>query len=267
MIKQINSNNILVTKFVAQKSWELNNVYNEDLFLVTTTSSADWENIAVNWELEGEYWNGFSDVSGSDLPLALEFIDYSVYPPVLNRNCNIALDPQPEDRAIIEEGVSGSGTFYPSSEPTNLYTSTYKRSVYNQIQKSFYNNYKNPFEILGMETIDFPLSQTNRIISDQFLVFSIPRIIFGDKISPSSIYLYDYSYDDNVIVSDDGFGNLLAGPNLFSKVQEVRSFGNIINEGTASNLCPTSIIGSTWNQLILITWNSLTSSNWIDMHP
>jgi hypothetical protein len=33
-----------------------------------------------------------------------------------------------------------------------------------------------------MENIDFPLSQTNRFLTDSFRIFTIPQSVFGDKI-------------------------------------------------------------------------------------
>ena len=72
-------------------------------------------------------------------------------------------------------------------------------------------------------------------------MFSIPQLVFGDKIKPKSVQFYDNLFDDNVVITDDGYQNLIAGTNLFSKVQEVRYFpsgSNQILQGMASYVCP-----------------------------
>jgi hypothetical protein len=217
MIKNINPQNILLTPFIALKDRELFNNESEDLVILEDT--------------------------GSETPVALEFIDYSTDDPFLNRACNIALEQQSSDLAIFQEGVSGSGTFYPDSEHQNR-DHTYKRLIYSQIKSTFYNTYNNPLQIFGVEYIDFPLSKTFRDISDFIRVFTIPRNIFGERLTEKSIEFFDNSLDDNVIIVDDGYQNLTAGNNLFSKIQEVRKFGNIIIPGTSSFVCYTDTVTS-----------------------
>lgn len=209
MIKQISKNNLLTSPFVAIKAWELSNVDNQDTILLELSSSS---------------------VLIPDPMVAVDYITYdSTCAPLLNTDCNIALEQQESDLAIFEEGVGGSGLFTPTNEDQNN-NGTYKRMVYNQTKKAFYNRYQNPLQIFGVENIDFPLSKTDRYIANEFLMFSIPRRMMGDKLVESSIHLYDNSLDDIVEVHDDGNQNLLAGKNLFSKIQEVRSFGNEFTE-------------------------------------
>jgi hypothetical protein len=50
----------------------------------------------------------------------------------------------------------------------------------------------------------------------------------GDRLVEGSIIMYDLSLDDNAIITDDKYGNLIIGKNLFSKIQEVRHIENII---------------------------------------
>jgi hypothetical protein len=133
--------------------------------------------------------------------------------------------------------LSGSGEFYPDAEPTNP-DGTYKRLVYNTINRLFYNKLNDPTKILGMEYIDFPLSQTVRNMAEDFRVFNVPQDVYGDKLVPGTIQLFDTSLDDNVSITDDGYQNLLAGYNLFSKIQEVRNFGNTLLTGNATASCP-----------------------------
>lgn len=217
MIKHINHQNFSTTPFVAAKSWDLYNVQNDESVLLEPSGSGD------------------------DTYLSLDYIDYSTGTPLLNRACNIALEQQSADILFYQEGITGSGLFDPDNDERNL-DGTYKRSVHNQTKNAFYNKRNNPTQIFGTEYIDFPLSQTKRNLSDYFRMFTIPRNIFGEKIKPNTVYFYDTNLDDNVIVHDDGYQNLNAGFDLFSKVQEIRTYiaptgSNQIMEGSASCSC------------------------------
>lgn len=216
MIKHINRQNILTTPFTAVKQWEFYNVQNDELVLLEPLSAS---------------------VPIPDTYVAVDYIDY-VGTPILNRECNIALEQQDTDQAIYEVGISGSGKFYnTSSEDTNTSTGTSKRLLYNQISKAFYNQYRNPLELFGMENIDIPLSGINRHLTSQFLMFTIPQNIMGDRLVENSVAFYDTSLDDNMQIHDDGEGNLHAGNNLFSKIQEVRPFDNLLLPGSSSFVC------------------------------
>ena len=217
MIKHINHQNFSTTPFVAAKSWDLYNVQNDESVLLEPSGSSD------------------------DTNVALDYIDYTSGIPLLDRECNIALEQQSADILFFQEGITGSGLFDPDNDERNI-DGTYKRSVHNQTKNAFYNKRNNPTQIFGVEYIDFPLSQTKRNLSDYFKMFTIPRNIFGEKIKPLSVYFYDTSLDDNVIIHDDGYQNLNAGFNLFSKVQEVRTYiaptgSNQIMPGSASCSC------------------------------
>ncbi len=213
MIKHINPQNILNSPFVAVKSRALSNTDRTDYIL----------------EEDGQ------------TGIALEYIDYNDGDPILNTSCNIALEQQDTDTLNYEEGITGSRFFNTASALRNM-DGTYKELVYRVIQNSFYNTYQNPTEIFGVENIDFPLSNTLRTLSDQFRMFSIPTIQMGDKIRPQSVQFYDNLLDDNVELFDDGYQNLIAGLNLFSKIQEVRMYPSgtnpqIIFPGTKSFFC------------------------------
>ena len=169
--------------------------------------------------------------------LARDFIEYDsdTLSGSLNGVFNIALEQQQLDELIFEEGISGSGLFYPDA-PQNQ-KGSYKRLVYHQVLRAFYNNHKNPVQIFGLENIDFPLSQTLRYLGTECKVFTLPQILFGEKMVEGSIEFVDNTYDDDYIVTDDSHGNLFAKSNLFSKVQEVRKLGNTITEGYFDNNC------------------------------
>jgi hypothetical protein len=131
MIKQLRKYDVQTTPFIATKDWQLRNVQHQDLVLV---------------EVASELPIG----SGDDTFVSLDFIDYNFnsIEGILNTACNIALEQQEFDPVIYEEGISGSGIFYPTEEK-NL-TGTYKRLIYHQVLRAFYNNYHNPLQIFGM---------------------------------------------------------------------------------------------------------------------
>lgn len=218
MIKQLGKHDILTTPFLTVKGWSLSNVDPQDLVLTEMTGSSEF--------------------------VALEYVDYTLNDTgSLNRECNIALEQQSTDLAIPEEGTSGSGKFFPDSEPTNIKTGHFKRLVHDQTYRAFYNRYNNPLQIFGIDNIDFPLTNNNRYLANKFLMFTIPHMIFGERITENTITLYDQNFDDNIVIKDDGNGNLVARQNLFSKTQEIHSFGNTILTGSVSS-CSTPSSGS-----------------------
>lgn len=214
MIKLLKQYQIQVTPFVATKDWYLNNTDNENLILFESTGSDD------------------------GLPIALEFIDYGdgSQLPTTNSLCDIALEQQTNDLATTQIGLNVKGIFYPNIEPINV-DGTYKRSIYHQVKTMFYNLYLNPSKIWGIENIDFPLSQTQRLLSDEFRLVDIPRMAYGDKIIPNTIVIYDNTLDNPYIIKDDGNGNLFAGSNLFSHQQELGEYINEFITNETSSYC------------------------------
>ena len=212
MIKNFKRSDIQTTPFVATKPWVLSSFHNQDLII--------------------------AEEGPTEVPIAQEFIDYEGGDdfPIINRECNIALEQQTADKVIYEEGEKITGVFYPDSEPTNN-NGTFKRLVYDQIKNAFYNTYNNPTKMFGMENIDFELSETKKFLADYFRVFNISRDQFGEKMLENSIVLVDNALDDNFEIVDDGKGNIVAKENLFSRIQEVRKFYNIVNPIDTNNLC------------------------------
>ena len=201
MIKLLKKYEVLTTPFEAVKTWAINNTDNENLLLYESTGSDD------------------------GLPYALEFIDFGSGFPVTSSTCDIALEQQDSDRATLELGLNVVGIFYPEFDPQNL-DGTYKRSIYHQVKTMFYNMYYDPTKIWGIENIDFPLSKTKRRLSDEIRLLNIPRDVFGDKIVPKTVIITDNTTDNEYAITDDGYGNLLAGNNLFSNQQEIRHHDN-----------------------------------------
>jgi len=241
MIKSINKNNVLITPFIATKGCEMSGIQTDDLLLIEATPATG------------------SSPATSSIPIALDFVDYGagVNNPVLNRNCSLALEQQTLDQVIYEEGISGSGMFYPDAEAVNI-NGSYKRLVWNQIKSAFYNEHHNPTQLFGMENVDVNLSGTKRLFANRVRVFTVPRIVFGEKLLENSIRLIDNALDDKYVIVDDGQGNLIAKDNLFSKYQAVRPWVNLIVTGSTGYTCPAVIISPPTGSFTLIT--TLTAS-------
>ena len=210
MIKLLKKYEIQARPFEATKNWAVSNIRNDNLLLYESTGSDD------------------------GLPYALEFMDYGITHPSENDNCDIALEQQDYDLATLELGLKIIGIFYPEMDPTNP-DGTYKRSIYHQVKTMFYNDYLDPTKIWGIENIDFPLSRTERRLSDEIRLLDIPRNVFGDKIIPKSVKIVDDTTDNEYIITDDGNGNLFAGMNLFSHQQEVRNHENEFDHGSSND--------------------------------
>lgn len=243
MIKSLKKYNTYTIPFAATKDWRLSNVINDELLLT-----------------EG------------DDGIILEYIDFGDGSgmPLLNTDCLIALEQQDDDKATFREGQKGTGIFYPESEPLNS-DGTFKRVVFSQIQAAFYNGYKNPTQIWGLENIDFPKSKVIKFVSDKMRIFDIPPRVFGEKILENSVVITDNSIDNNYSITDDGFNNLFAGNNIFAKVQEIGSFTNEFATGSIDNCnayfdfsrppAPTNLIATEINDTdVLLTWVD-TSNN------
>ncbi len=214
MIKLLKKYQVQVTPFVTTKNWNLNNVYNENLILFESTGSDD------------------------GLPFALEFLDYGDGSelPITNSLCDITLEQQTNDLATSQTGLNVKDIVNINSEPTND-DGTYKRSIYHQVKTMFYNSYLDPSKIWGIENIDFTLSQTKRNLSDQFRLIDIPRNVYGDKIMPKTVKVYDNTLDNVYTITDDGNGNLFANKNLFSHQQELGEYKNTFISNMSSSYC------------------------------
>ena len=123
MIKSLNKGDIQVTPFIADKSWHVQNIENDDLIL----------------------WMSGS-LSGS---LSHMYIDYGdgTSAPITNSYCDLALMQQSSQIYITyQQGTKQINTFFPvgnsyydsSSNAVNL-DGTYKSVVYNTHKQLFYN--------------------------------------------------------------------------------------------------------------------------------
>ncbi len=207
MLKLLHKDDTQTTPFVVTKNWGLSNVTNEDSILM--------------------------EHSGSDgLPVALEYLVLLPNYAVTASACNIALEQQHDDLARYRSGLKLSKTFYPDTDPTNL-DGTYQRVVYFQVVNMFYNDYRDPTKMWGLEQIDFDKSQTKRFLSDRFKMFEIPQPVYGEKVIPNTVTMIDRTTDNNYVISDDGNCNLFAGTNIFAKQQEIGNYVNHIISGSS----------------------------------
>jgi len=227
MLKSLKNNNIYTTPFVTAKDWQLSNVINDDILLTDAG--------------EG---------------IIMEYVDYGdgTGYPTLNTDCLLALDQQENDKLTYREGEKHTGIFYPDQEVKNV-DGTYKRLVFSQIKTVFYNNYKNPTQIWGLENIDFPKSETIKFITDKMRVFDVPTRVLGEKILENTVEIVDNSIDNKFVIEDDGHNNLFDKSDIFSKFQEVGDFDNEFVTGSATN-CTTYFSFSVPNAPISLSVSS-----------
>lgn len=241
MLKEFKRYQIQTIPFQAVKNWALSNTQNDDLLLFESTGSDDGE------------------------PIDIEYIDFGgpTDSPTTSSHCEIALEQQTDDSVNYREGLLLVGPFYPDTDPINI-DGTYQRSVYSQVRTSFYNEYRDPTKLFGMENIDFENARTKRRLAEKLRMFDVPRQVFGDKIIPNTVQIYDTSLDNDYIIEDDGYGNLYAKTNLFSKQQEVGSFTNEFDTDQSSSYCNdylslhVTILWEIWTP----NWEALSGSNW-----
>jgi hypothetical protein len=172
---------------------------------------------------------------------------------------------QSQDKAKFKNGLKVSGLFYPETDPQNQ-DGTYQRVVYAQVVQMFYNNYRDPTKMWGLEEIDFEKSQTKKFVSDKFKMFEIPQGVFGEKMIENTIQLFDTTTDNDYIITDDGHCNLFAGTNLFSHQQEIGKYLNEYLSGSSgecdvyNTISPPDqpVLTAAYNLCspsVLITWN------------
>ncbi len=234
MQKALHTNDTQTTPFIVTNNWQLSNTQNDSLVIM--------------------------EHSGSDgLPVAVEYLDYSSLFPITASNCNVALEQQSNDLVLLRDGLNVQGFFYPNTDPVNL-DGTYQRMVYSQIINMFYNTYYDPTKIWGLEDIDFETSQTKRFIADQFTLFEIPQIVFGENMTKNTVVMFDTTTDNNITITDDGNCNLFAGINLFSRQQEIGEYLNQFTSGSNNNCDIYSTISIPDPPVLCLTYNSVIPS-------
>lgn len=138
----------------------------------------------------------------------------------------------PPEEIKILEGISGSGIFFPTEDsrynqfknPTN-WDGSYKSVIYSSYRHLFYENaLENPINTFGVEHPDEgPNGEfENRIINNRIVVAKIPQTVFGEKVRPFSVDIFDES-DPHVRyhIRDDGYTNLKMQNLEFANIQEL----------------------------------------------
>lgn len=203
MIKSLNRDDIQVTPFIAAKTWNLQNIENDDLILwISGSESGSLSHIYIDYE---------DGLSG----------------PITSSVCNLALQQQDSQLPLkYQRGISGSGTYFPvdsqyynsSSQPVNK-DGTFMSVVYNVNKQLFYNTYDNPTQIWGLENIN--LNSNHRLLTDAMDVFTLSKNQFGEKIIPKSVLIQDNLGEIDYTIIDDGNTNLILDGVYFSTFQKV----------------------------------------------
>jgi hypothetical protein len=203
MIKSLNRDDIQVTPFIAAKTWNLQNIEDEDLIL----------------------WMSGSE-SGSISHIYIDYQD-GLSAPITNSYCNLALQQQDSQLTLkYQRGISGSGTYFPitspyynsGSQPVNS-DGTFMSVVYAVNKQLFYNTYDNPTQIWGLENIN--LNSNYRLLTDTVDVFTLSKNQFGEKIIPNSVLIQDNLGEIDYTIIDDGNTNLILDGIYFSTFQKV----------------------------------------------
>jgi hypothetical protein len=203
MIKSLNRDDIQVTPFIAAKTWNAQNIENDDLIL---------------W-MSGSLTGSISHI----------YIDYGdgTSLPITNSYCELALQQQNTQVQLkYQRGISSSVVYFPKdseyydpqSQPINA-DGTYMGVVYNTNYRLFYNTYDNPTQIWGLENIN--LNSNHRLLTTTMDVFTLTKNQFGEKITPNSVIISDTLGEIDYTIIDDGNTNLVLDGEYFSKYQIV----------------------------------------------
>jgi len=201
MLKTLNRNDKTLRPFYTYKNWVIDTTLNEDLIINETGDDIYLYHYSSS--IEGE-------VSGS---LATQFQSYTF-----------------EQYPI--EGLKLSGHFYELSDPYYETGSNplnwnmkYKRVVFSTVDHMFYRHQDSQLQTFGIEKYDIgPNGEREiRTIHDRVNILNIIQNIYGEKIKPNSIDIYDYSAHDEVYhIKDDGYTNLILQDKYFSNIQQIQ---------------------------------------------
>lgn len=166
------------------------------------------------------------------------FKNWSITTTGSNDPFHLCLDSRelPLSEIKVLEGISSSGIFYPlsnsrydaSSNPVN-FDGSYKSVIYSTYNHLFYRDaLTNPINTFGVEYADVSVDgkYENRNINNRIVVAKIPQTVFGEKIRPLSVNIYDESNPHvRYHIQDDGYTNLILQGSEFSTVQELDVVG------------------------------------------
>jgi len=222
MIKFFKTQDVLVTRFTVSKEKTFNNVLNNLL------SGTDGTDDSV-FPIQLSYFSCDNNKSGS----CEGFYFDDIY---------LAMTQFEEASQIdfsVGKYVNSSSVFYPSSSakwnpvvnPVNV-NGTYKGQVYNTVDKMYYNDYNNSYNIFGFD--DYDNQRTKLDLTNDFSLYKLSVSQTGDGIKRNSVVIYNQSGDIVSNIEDDGNHNLILGGTYFINSYEFTtgSKDTVENRGT-----------------------------------
>lgn len=222
MIKFFKTQDIIVTRFNLTKQKTFNNILNN---LLSGTDGTD----DTIFPIQLSYIACDNNKSGS-----CEGVSYDdIYLAITQFEQVSQID------FSVGKYVNSSSVFYPSSSVKwNQYTNpvnvngTYKGQIYNTVDKMYYNNYNNSYNIFGFD--DYDRSTTKLNLANDFSLYRLAVNQTGDGIKRNSVVIYNQSGDIVSNIIDDGNHNLVLGGTYFINAFEFStgSKDTVENRGT-----------------------------------
>jgi hypothetical protein len=222
MIKFFKTQDVLVTRFTVSKEKTFNNVLNN---LLSGTDDTD-DSV---FPIQLSYFSCDNNKSGSCEGVYFDDIYLAM--------------TQFEEASQIDfsvgKYVNSSSVFYPSSSakwnpvvnPVNV-NGTYKGQVYNTVDKMYYNDYNNSYNIFGFD--DYDNQRTKLDLTNDFSLYKLSVSQTGDGIKRNSVVIYNQSGDIVSNIEDDGNHNLILGGTYYINSYEFTtgSKDTVENRGT-----------------------------------
>jgi hypothetical protein len=222
MIKFFKTQDVLVTRFTVSKEKTFNNVLNN---LLSGTDDTD-DSV---FPIQLSYFSCDNNKSGSCEGVYFDDIYLAM--------------TQFEEASQIDfsvgKYVNSSSVFYPSSSakwnpvvnPVNI-NGTYKGQVYNTVDKMYYNDYNNSYNIFGFD--DYDNQRTKLDLTNDFSLYKLSVSQTGDGIKRNSVVIYNQSGDIVSNIEDDGNHNLILPGTYFINSYEFTtgSKDTVENRGT-----------------------------------
>jgi hypothetical protein len=222
MIKFFKTQDVLVTRFTVSKEKTFNNVLNN--LLVGTDGTDD-----STFPIQLSYISCDNNKSGSCEGVTFDGSYLAI----------TQFEQLSQIDFSVGKYVNSSSIFYPSSSvkwnptvnPVNI-DGTYKGQIYNTINKMYYNNYNNSYNIFGFD--DYDNQRTKLDLTNDFSLYRLSVGQTGDGIKRNSVVIYNQSGDIVSNIEDDGNHNLILGGTYFINSYEFTtgSKDTVENRGT-----------------------------------
>ena len=222
MIKFFKTQDVLVTRFTVSKEKTFNNVLNN--LLVGTDGTDD-----STFPIQLSYISCDNNKSGSCEGITFDGSYLAI----------TQFEQLSQIDFSVGKYVNSSSIFYPSSSvkwnptvnPVNI-DGTYKGQIYNTVNKMYYNNYNNSYNIFGFD--DYDNRRTKLDLTNDFSLYRLSVGQTGDGIKRNSVVIYNQSGDIVSNIEDDGNHNLILGGTYFINSYEFTtgSKDTVENRGT-----------------------------------